>query len=337
MLSTSRSLCLARLISHHSFRCLPRAAPSNDQSSTATKPSDYAVINSFSQHQTALFNDYQVVKPKTIQSRPVPKSVPKLVDIQTGLNHFIKECDERTLLLTVENKYKLFDSTNVATFIERLHELKIQRDSQERLHQRMYDFVDYFILKHGSQLDFDHVLTIYFQLSSLNGTANLSSFSGTYAVKALIQLLKHNVNKYHIEHVGRILLALEQDFHCNMRDDERIRPLFDALLLLTKLRQNELDRLDARSLAELAYVFASELDHIYFTNILNEYIHDEYYHDKYSTLFMFRALNRRGYKHNRALDICLHFVHENKDLFEENELDEIKQCLNKLDYHISDE
>ena len=156
-------------------------------------------------------------------------------------------------------------------------------------------------------------------------------------MKALIQLLKHNVNKYHIEHAGRILLALEQDFHCNMRDDERIRPLFDALLLLTKLRQNELDRLDARSLAELAYVFASELDHIYFTNILTEYIHDEYYHDKYSTLLMFRALNRRGYKHNRTLDICLHFVHENKDLFEENELDEIKQYLNKLDYHISDE
>jgi hypothetical protein len=191
-------------------------------------------------------------------------------------------------------------------------------------------------LKHGQQLDFDHILTIYLQLASLNGDINLYSHSGNYALKALIQLLKHNVNKYHLEDTGRILISLEKDLGCNMKEDERIRPLFDALFLLTKFRQNELDRLDARSLAELAYVFASEFDHVYFTNILNEYIHDEYYHDKYSTMLMFRALHRRGYKHNRTLDVCLHFVHENKDMFEE-EMDEIKQCLNKLDYDLTDD
>ncbi|UJR14788.1 hypothetical protein I4U23_001776 [Adineta vaga] len=338
MFSSSRSLCSARFISHHLFRCLPRVATSNDQS-TGDKSSDYAVINSSQQHQTVIFNDYNVVKPSkpATRSRSIPKSVPKLVDIQTGLNHFLKECDERTLLITIENKYKLFDSNTVATFIQCLYDLKIKRDSLEKSHQRIYDFVDYFILKHGPQFDFDHILTIYFQLSSLNGTANLTSYSGNYALKALIQLLKHNVNKYHLQDTGRILLTLEQDLHCNIKDDERIRPLFDACFLLTKFRQNELDRLDARSLAELAYVFASELDHVYFTNILTEYIHDEYYHDKYSTMLLFRALNRRGYKHNRTLDICLHFVHENKELFEEKELDEIKQCLKKLDYHISEE
>ena len=119
-------------------------------------------------------------------------------------------------------------------------------------------------------------MTIFFQLASLNGNTNLYSYSGNYALKALIQLLKHNVNKYHLKDTGRILITLENDFNCHLNEDERIRPLFDALFLLTKFRQNELDRLNAQSLAELAYVFAYELDHVYFTNILNEYIHDEY-------------------------------------------------------------
>jgi len=192
------------------------------------------------------------------------------------------------------------------------------------------------VLKHGQQLDFEHVLTIYFQLASLNGTANLYSYPGNYALKALIQLLKHNVNKYHLQETGRILISLEKDLGCNLNEDERIQPLFDALFLLTKFRQNELDRLDARSLAELAYIFASKLDHIYFTNILNEYIHDENYHDKYSTMLIMKALYRRSYKHNRTLDICLHFINENKDIFI-NEMDEIKYYLKKLDYSITEE
>ncbi|CAF1433448.1 unnamed protein product [Adineta steineri] len=338
MFRINRSLCSIRLISNNLIRCLPRVATSTEQP-TVEKTSDYAVINSSKQSQKVVFNDYNVIKPVSsgkIQSRPIPKSVPKLIDVQAGLNEFMKECDERMLLTTIENKYKLFDNNNVATFIQRLHELNIKRDSNERHHQRMYDFVDYFVLKHGQQLDFGHVLTIYFQLASLNGNLSLTSNSGNYALKALIQLLKHNINKYHLQDTGRILLSIENDLHCNIHEDERIRPLFEALLLLTKFRQNELDRLDARSLAELAYVFASELDHIYFTNLLNEYNHDEFYHDKYSTMLMFRALNRRGYKHNRTLDICLHFVHENKEMFVE-EMDEIKQYLNKLDYVISEE
>jgi hypothetical protein len=350
MFWANRSLCSTQLISNHLIRCLPRIATSNE-SSPIEKPSDYAVINSSKQSPTVVFNDYNIVK--EIRSRPIPKSVPKLIDIQTGLNQFLSECDERMLLMTIENKYKLFDSNNVATFIQRLQKLNIKRDSNERHHQRFYDFVDYFsklihrlrsvkysifilVLKHGRQFDFEHVLTIYYQLASLNGTANLHSHPGNYALKALIQLLKHNVNKYHLEDSGRILLTLENDLGCNFHEDERIRPLFDALLLLTKFRQNELDRLDARSLAELAYVFASELDHIYFTNILNEYIHDEYYHDKYSTMLIIRALNRRSYKHQRTLDICLHFVNENKEMFTD-EMEEIKQCLKKLDYDINEE
>lgn len=180
-------------------------------------------------------------------------------------------------------------------------------------------------------------MTIYFQLASLSGAASLNSHPGSYALKALIQLLKHNVNKYHLQDTSRILLSLERDLKCNMHEDERIRPLFDALLLLTKFRQNELDRLDARSLAELAYVFASELDHVYFTNLLTEYIGDEFYHDQYSTLLLFRALFRRGYRHNRTLDICLHFVNENKEKFTKEELEEIGDYLKKLDYQISDE
>ena len=193
------------------------------------------------------------------------------------------------------------------------------------------------VLKHGQQLDFDHVLTIFFQLASLNGTAKLDSHSGSYALKGLIQLLKHYVNKYHLQATGRILITLENDFGCHVREDERIRPLFDALLLLTKFRQNELDRLDARSLSELAYAFAAEFDHVYFTNILTEYIRDELYHDAYSTMLIIRALSRRNYRHNRTLDVALHYVHENKELFTENEREEIEQYLKKLDYQITDE
>jgi site-specific DNA-adenine methylase len=141
----NRSLCSARLISNNLIRCFPRIATSNERS-TVEKTSDYAVINSSQQPQTVVFNDYNIIKPVSteIRSRPVPKSVPKLIDIQTGLNHFMNECDERTLLITIENKYKLFDSNNVATFIQRLHQLNIKRDSNEKHHQRFYDFVDYF-------------------------------------------------------------------------------------------------------------------------------------------------------------------------------------------------
>ena len=193
------------------------------------------------------------------------------------------------------------------------------------------------MLKHGQQLDFDHVLTIFFQLASLNGTAKFESHSGSYALKGAIQLLKHYVNKYHLQVIGRILITLENDLGCNIHQDERIRPLFDALFLLTKFRENELDRLDARSLAELAYAFATELDHVYFTNILTEYIRDELYHDAYSTMLIFRALSRRNYRHNRTLDVALHFVHENKELFTQDELEEIDKYLKKLEYQINDE
>jgi hypothetical protein len=137
----NRSVCPARLISNKLIRCLPRIATS-DEHSTVEKSSDYAVINSSQQSQNVVFNDDKKIG-KEISSRPVPKSVPKLVDVQTGLNHFMSECDERMLLMTVENKYKLFDSNNVATFIQRLHQLNIKRDSEEKHHQRIYDFVDY--------------------------------------------------------------------------------------------------------------------------------------------------------------------------------------------------
>ena len=140
MFWVNRSLCSTRLISNRLIRCLPRVATSNEKSS------DYAVINASKQPPTVVFNDYNIIKsPSTkIRSQPVPKSVPKLIDIQSGLNKYLVECDERMLLATIENKYKLFDSTNVATFIQCLHELNIKRDSNERHHQRFYDFVDYF-------------------------------------------------------------------------------------------------------------------------------------------------------------------------------------------------
>ena len=192
------------------------------------------------------------------------------------------------------------------------------------------------VLKHGNQFDFDHVLTMFYQIASINGKTNLNSGSGSYAVKGLIQLLKHHINKYHLEETGKLLITLENEFGCQIKDDQRIRPLYDALLLLTKFRQTELDRLEAQALAELAYVFASELDHVYFTNILTEYIHDEYYHDKYSTMLMFKALLRRGYRHNRTLNVCLHFVNENKELFVE-EMPEIRECLEKLEYDAFEE
>ena len=143
MFWASRSLCSVRLISNHFIRSLPRIATSNEHS-TVEKPSDYAVINSSNQPPTVVFNDYNVVKSP---SKLVPKSVPKLIDVQAGLNRFLSECDERMLLMTIENKYKLFDSNNVATFIQRLQELNIKRDSNEKHHQRFYDFVDYFSKK----------------------------------------------------------------------------------------------------------------------------------------------------------------------------------------------
>ena len=139
MFRSYRSLCYIRVLSANAIRFLPRAATASEPPS-AKKSSDYAVINS---PQNALFNDYNVL-PSKVQSRPVPKSVPKLVDVQTGLNHFIEECNESLLLTMVENKYRLFDGTNVAMFIQRLQELNIKRDSQERYHQRLYDFVDFF-------------------------------------------------------------------------------------------------------------------------------------------------------------------------------------------------
>jgi hypothetical protein len=144
MFWANRSLCSTRLISNHLIRCLPRIATSSDHSKVE-KSSDYAVINSSQQPATVVFNDYNIVKPTSteIRSRPIPKSVPKLIDVQTGLNHLMSECDERMLLMTIENKYKLFDSNNVATFIQRLQELNIKRDSNEKHHQRFYDFVDY--------------------------------------------------------------------------------------------------------------------------------------------------------------------------------------------------
>lgn len=144
MFWTCRSVCSVRSISHNLIRCLPRTAISNEHR-PIEKSSDYAVINSSKQPDTVVFNDYKVVKSKSsgVVSKPIPKSVPKLIDVQTGLNQLMSECDERMLLMTVENKYKLFDSNNVATFIQRLKELNIRRDSAERSHQRLYDFVDY--------------------------------------------------------------------------------------------------------------------------------------------------------------------------------------------------
>jgi hypothetical protein len=145
MFWVNRSLCSTRLISNQLIRYLPRIATSTEPPSIE-KSSDYAVINASKQSPpTVVFNDYNIVKsPSTkIRSQPVPKSVPKLIDIQAGLTQYLSECDERMLLATVESKYKLFDSNNVATFIQRLQELNIKRDSNERHHQRFYDFVDY--------------------------------------------------------------------------------------------------------------------------------------------------------------------------------------------------
>jgi hypothetical protein len=177
MFWTNRSLCSVRLISNYLIRCLPRVATSNERS-TVEKSSDYAVINSSKQPQTVVFNDYNIVKSMSpeIRSRSIPKSVPKLIDVQTGLNHFMKECDQRMLLMTVENKYKLFDSNNVATFIERLHELNIKRDSQEKHHQRLYDFVDYLSKKNKKRL----ILSRFISKEDLSKIP--SAFSITYRI-----------------------------------------------------------------------------------------------------------------------------------------------------------
>lgn len=146
MFLANRSLCTLRLISHHFIRSLPRAATSDPRGPVEDSSSDYTPVSSSKAPPTVVFNDYNVVKTpsRKILSRPMPKSVPKLIDVQTGLNQFLADCDERMLLVTIENKYKLFDSTTVATFIQRLHELNIKRDSNETRHQRLYDFVDYF-------------------------------------------------------------------------------------------------------------------------------------------------------------------------------------------------
>lgn len=147
MFLANRSLCTIRFISHHFIRSLPRAAVSDPRIPAADDASsDYTPVSQSKAPPSVVFNDYNVVKsPSTtkILSRPLPKSVPNLIDIQTGLNQFLVDCDERMLLITIENKYKLFDSTTLATFIQRLHELNIKRDSDQRQHQRLYDFVDY--------------------------------------------------------------------------------------------------------------------------------------------------------------------------------------------------
>lgn len=152
----NRSLCSTRLISHHLIRCLPRIATSNDHSSVE-KTSDYAVIKSSKQPETVVFNDYNITKPEIR---------PKLIDVQTGLNQFLIECDERMLLITIENKYKLFDSNNVATFIQRLQELNIKRDSMVKHHQRFYDFVDYFSKKTLFRIYFFLTFSLYSSLKT---------------------------------------------------------------------------------------------------------------------------------------------------------------------------
>lgn len=146
MFCANRFLCATRTISHRFHRCLPRAATSLPQSSVENT-FDNTAIKPVKAPPTVVFNDYHVIQTpstKKVVSKPLPKSVPKLIDVQTGLNQFLVDCDERMLLMTIESKHKLFDSTTVATFIQRLHELNIKRDSIERQHQRLYDFVDYF-------------------------------------------------------------------------------------------------------------------------------------------------------------------------------------------------
>lgn len=78
-----------------------------------------------------VFNDYQVAKPK-------------LIDVQKGLNEYLKDSDAKSLTMIVESKFRLFDVENISTFVQRLNELKIRRDSKENFHQRLFDFVDYF-------------------------------------------------------------------------------------------------------------------------------------------------------------------------------------------------
>ena len=124
MFRLQRSLCLTRIISSQLIRTLPRSAA----------PADYALINPTNPSPNVVFNDYKLT---------TKQSAPKLPDIQTGLNKYLLDCDEHSLLLTLESKYKLFDSNLVAIFIQRLHDLNIKRDSNERHHQRLYDFVDY--------------------------------------------------------------------------------------------------------------------------------------------------------------------------------------------------
>jgi hypothetical protein len=145
MLRIQATLCYARLCSQVIVRCLPRASPSIDRQ-TSDKHSDYAVINANDASSKAIFNDYKLGQPSSvrIQSRPLPKTIPKLIDIQQGLNEYLQTCDENMLLVTIEARWKLVSTENIALFIQRLQQLNIKRSSNERHHRRFYDFVDYF-------------------------------------------------------------------------------------------------------------------------------------------------------------------------------------------------
>ena len=151
MLRSYRTTCSVKFISKSIQRYLPRSAPSaTARQTTNEQNSDYAVLENSKSSQNVVFNDYSLIKPSSstapvkIQSRPVPSSVPKLVDVQTGLNEFLGKCNENSLLRTIESKSKLFDAQITATFIQRLKELNIRRDSKESNHQRLFDYVDYF-------------------------------------------------------------------------------------------------------------------------------------------------------------------------------------------------
>ena len=99
MFLANRFLCATRCVSHRFHRSLPRL--------TASNPADNAAIKSLKAPPTVVFNDYHVVEPpptRKVVSKPLPKSVPKLIDVQTGLNQFLADCDERMLLMTIESK-----------------------------------------------------------------------------------------------------------------------------------------------------------------------------------------------------------------------------------------
>ncbi|CAF0907316.1 unnamed protein product [Didymodactylos carnosus] len=349
------------LINKSIVRYIPRATPKQQQQQ-ATESNYSEPLLTFNEqkkfsakNQKREQDDYSIIKPtqssnyvkdqqkqtfhsvmKLSSSLPANEvqhqqsTLPKLIDVQTGLSRFMIECDDTKLFELVEKNYKIFTEENTRIFVECLYKLNIRQNSNLIIHQRLHDYVDYLVLKHGEYFDYSGVLSSFHHLSSLIDDIQRSR---CYALKAFIQLMKHYVNKYSLKDVGPIIISLE-NLNCSL---ELVQSLDEALFVLTKLKQRDIDKLDSLELSQLFYAFAHRYDQNYIKIILEEYNRDYLNHSKQSTLLILKSLrkchNEQSSPDELTLENCASYILDNREQFQNiDELNEICSSFELFNY-----